>query len=686
MKASPDNKYLKRLSMLFAGVVVAASFFTACSDDPAGSETDITVTAEFTADPDEPKAGETVTLNAEASSVSEGSPEFNWALAAPSGSEAEIDNPNSVTASFEVDEVGDYDVTLTVSSGDANDTASLTVKGLSPVEELSGNISEDTTFPSNTSYRVVGNVKVNNGATLTIEPGVIIEFEAETLFEVTDGAKLSAIGTEQDSIKFTGTEKNAGWWDGVFFNRVTHPDNEMEYVIIEYAGGASIHSSIPETGLAVGRSLYDARMSLNNSTIRHSGGLGLFIHANGAMPGSANNTFTDNTTGAAGVYTSTMHFLDSSSTYTGNDEDYVLVEANTLSDDATWQALDVPYATYGDASLNDAELTIEPGARFAFDAQSGLVINSGTIIAEGTEDDPILFTGLREEAGWWDGIFVTKTTHPDNLLNYIIVEYAGNEAAHGSTVPANLTVARSLYDASVSIKNSVFRNGAGVGLNIHSNGDIPGSENNTYTKNTEGPVELPTSKMHYLDSGSSFTGNADGEDFVWVNGNTREGDATWQPLNVPYGMKGSSAVEDGELTIEPGAIFAFDSQSDLVFGSASVIRAIGTEDDPILFTGIREEPGWWNGITVSKTEHPDNAMEYVTIEYGGGEEFHSSTEPANLTIGRSLYDAYLSVTNSTIQDSDDVGIYIHSNGATNANICSDNDFSGNAGDDCSDNQ
>lgn len=675
----------KTVQYLLTATVITVLGLAGCKDDPSGNA-DIEVTAGFSIDPEEAKVGETVTVDAGSSTASDGSLEYSWNLSSPAGSEAEIDQPTSSTASFEVDVTGDYEVTLTVSAGDASDTDTKSVKGLAPVEEISGNISEDQTFPTDTFYRVVGDVKVTNGATLTIEPGVVIEFEAETSFEVTDDARLSAIGTEQDSIKFTGTEESDGWWDGVFFNKVTHPDNEMEYVIIEYAGGASMHSSIPEAGLAIGRNLYEARMSLNNSTIRHSGGLGLFIHANGEMPDSGNNTFTDNAAGAAGVYTNTMHFMDGSSSYTGNDEEYVLVEANKLSENATWQALDVPYAIYGDATIDEAELTIEEGAQFAFDAQSGLTIDSGIIIAKGTEDDPVLFTGLREEAGWWDGLYVTKTTHPDNLLDHIVVEYAGNEAAHSSTKPANLTVGRSLYDATVSVTNSIFRHSGGVGMYVHSNGDIPGSAENTYTENTDGPVELPTSKMHYLDSGSSFTGNADGEDFVWVNGNTREGDATWQPLDVPYGMKGSSDVEDGELTIEPGATFAFDTQADLVFGAGSTVRAIGTEDDPIVFTGTREEPGWWNGIAVTKTEHPDNAMEYVIIEYGGGEEFHSSTDPANLTIGRSLYNAYLSVTNSTIQDSDGAGIYIHGNGSTNEDICSDNEFSGNDGENCSDNQ
>lgn len=685
MKVSSNTEYFKKLTTFFlVGVIVSVTGLTACKDDPAGSETDITVTAEFAADPDEPKAGETVTLNAEASSVSEGSPEFSWTLATPAGSDAEIDNPGSVTASFEVDVAGDYDVSLTVSSGDASDSATLSITALPPVEEISGSISEDMTLTSNLLYIVVGDLTVNNGATLTIEPGTILEFESDVSMEIVSDARLSAIGTEQDSIFFTGTQKNNGYWAGLYFQNAAHPDNQLEYVVMEYAGSRASHGSTEPANLVLGRTSYNARVSVNNSVFRYSGGLGLFIHSNGSMPDSGNNTFTENESGAAGVFTSGIHNLNSSSDFSGNlnENDYVWVEGNRVTEDVTWQALNVPYAVKGSSDVQDAELTIDAGAEFAFDAESELVFGNGSITqALGTDDNPIRFTGLTETPGWWKGIQFRNTTHPDNLLDNVIVEYAGGEAFHGSTEPANLTLGRTSYDARVTVKNSTFQYSGGVGLFVHTNGDMDGSENNTYTNNADGPVELPTSKAHYLDSGSTFTGNTEDTDYAWVNGNTLAEDATWQPLDVPYGMKGTSEI-DAELIIEPGSEFAFDTEASLIFDSESIVNVTGTEDEGILFTGTRQTPGWWNGIHVRGTEHPDNTMEYVTIEYGGGESFHSSVEAANLAIGRTSYTGYLSVTNSIIRESDNVGIYVNSNSEGNADICSDNEFADNGSDNC----
>lgn len=680
--------FRKALKFIFLGVAISMAGFTACKDDPAGN-TDVEVTASFTYDPQHPKAGDVVTLNAETSTATDGAPDFAWELSAPAGSQAEIDNPSSHTATFRVDEAGDYHITLTVTSGGVSDTENATIKALPPVEEISGYIDSDRTLPGNTHYRVVGDLTVRNGATLTIEPGVVMEFESETALQITNDARLSAIGTEQDSIRFTGTTKTAGWWDGIYLYNATHPDNQMDYAVVEYGGGNAFHNSVAPGNLVIGRSSYSAAISVNNSTFRQSGGVGVSIHAGAKMPGSANNTYTKNADGAAGVYASSMHYLDSSSSYTGNAEgaDYVIVDGNTLEENATWQALDVPYAIYDNVVVTDARLTIEAGAEFAFDAQTGLTLGSESITqANGTENSPIIFTGLTKEAGWWNGIYVFNTTHPDNLLDGIVVEYAGGEAFTTSTEPANLTVGRSSYSSSVTVKNSTFRNSKGVGMFVHASSDIPGSEINTYTGNDEGPVSFPTSKIHYLDNNSTFTGNASGTDYAIVRGNTLEDDATWQPLDVPYGMKGKSQIKTAELTIEPGAQFAFDAQARLEFGEESVIQLIGTDEKEILFTGMREEAGWWDGIFVFDTTHPDNTMEYVTIEYAGRVQMHSSSDPANLVVGRSSYPAHLSVTNSTFRNSNDTGLYIHSQSTTNADVCSANNFSGNGGTDCSDNQ
>ena len=74
---------------------------------------------------------------------------------------------------------------------------------------------------------------------------------------------------------------------------------------------------------------------------------------------------------------------------------------------------------------------------------------------------------------------------------------------------------------------------------------------------------------------------------------------------------------DGELSIGPGARLVF--QQDTGMSVPGSLSAVGTEADPIVFTAEQAIAGYWDGLEYSYSDSPDNALDYVTIEYGGGE-------------------------------------------------------------------
>jgi len=80
--------------------------------------------------------------------------------------------------------------------------------------EVSGIISENTTWSNDYLYIVTGNVLVEEGVTLTIEPGTRIQFCPEKYLRI-DGC-LIAIGTEDSMIVFTSNAQNPapGDWGG----------------------------------------------------------------------------------------------------------------------------------------------------------------------------------------------------------------------------------------------------------------------------------------------------------------------------------------------------------------------------------------------------------------------------------------------------------------------------------------
>lgn len=86
---------------------------------------------------------------------------------------------------------------------------------------LTGVIDKDLVLSKKDTYLLTGNVYVTNGATLTIEPGVVIRADVEMLSSlvITKGSKIIAKGTETDPIVFTSNksdaERKAGDWGGL---------------------------------------------------------------------------------------------------------------------------------------------------------------------------------------------------------------------------------------------------------------------------------------------------------------------------------------------------------------------------------------------------------------------------------------------------------------------------------------
>jgi hypothetical protein len=129
---------------------------------------------------------------------------------------------------------------------------------------------------------------------------------------------------------------------------------------------------------------------------------------------------------------------------------FILDENDPINGNEYHWKTDKPYVIYGYALADAKILTIDPGARIHFHADSGLIIGTGASLkANGTLEDKIIFEGDRLEpgfsnvAGQWETIWLTS-------------ESTANEIEH------------------VIIKNAV------VGLNIDSN-----DGNYTPIKNTE---------------------------------------------------------------------------------------------------------------------------------------------------------------------------------------------------------
>lgn len=80
----------------------------------------------------------------------------------------------------------------------------------------------------------------------------------------------------------------------------------------------------------------------------------------------------------------------------------------------------------------------------------------------------------------------------------------------------------------------------------------------------------------------------------------------------------------GDVTIEPGVTIAFATDAGLGVEGGS-LKAAGTSDKKITFTGIEKVPGAWAGIYFESND-AKNELSNTVIEYAGGSRFNSNND------------------------------------------------------------
>lgn len=596
---------------------------------------------------------------------------FGWALSAPSGSQAVLSASSVSSVRLTPDVAGDFTVTVTVSddNGGSKD-APTTITATAPSSvEVSDDITTNTTWDAETTYRVTTIVDITNDATLTIEPGTRVEFQADAGLHIDgNGSALVADGTSDDSILMTGTQSNAGFWDGVTFYS-NNANNVLNHVTIEYAG--SQRSSYIEVNGAVSLD-NNASVRITNTTITDSGERGIVVDPGSEIPEFAGNTFTSNGGAPMRIPATLYGVPDAASSYADNTNSYVEVYAENIEADATVAALDVPYRVFNRHTITGtAMLTVSAGVIMQFNADASLYVsgNNAALAVNGTSSDLVTLTGVNAAPGSWDGIGVASS-NPKNQITHAVIEYAGG--ARLSYIDETAALALN-NGATIEVTNTTIRDSDAFGIHLDSNARLPNFASNTFTGNGNAPVNLPASAMADMDGNSTFTDNPNAYVRVWDQDIVE--DATINALDVPYRIFGSPYVSGNAfVTVSAGVTMEFTANARFGAGSDGAVAFEGTQNNRIQLTGTQTptDGGFWDGIGFYSSD-TRNRMVYTDVEYGGAGRLSYIDAPANVALNDG---ARLTIENTAMNYSGGYGGY--ADDGTSANVtASNNTFTGN---------
>jgi len=118
-----------------------------------------------------------------------------------------------------------------------------------------------------------------------------------------------------------------------------------------------------------------------------------------------------------------------------------------------------------------------------------------------------------------------------------------------------------------------------------------------------------------------------------------------------YVVSGSYTIQ-ASVVIEPGTVIVMKPGAQITIEGSGSLKAVGTTDLPIIFTGESKTSGSWNKI-LFRSNNSNNQLIHTIIEYGGGDASYNASVYGYLN-GR------VSIANSTIRYGQNYGVLIYS--------------------------
>jgi flagellar hook assembly protein FlgD len=507
---------------------------------------------------------------------------------------------------------------------------------------VSSNITTNTEWAvAGSPYVIMNPISVSSGVTLTVDPGVVVQFVTGGNHLDVNGT-LMAVGTSASPISFTSAAATpaAGNWSYVSFTAGASA-SQLSYVTFQYGGynwGSMVfvqgssptfdHVTIASSStIGLDMNTPGGAATITNSTFSNNGSYGLNLVAANSVSLSG-TAFTGNSSYAVGAEPGTHLLGLTNVTATGNGVNAVGYRGGTISAAETWLH-GMNWVLTGSVTVGTAvTLTVDAGTVVALASGNHLDLH-GTLVAAGTSASPISFTSASATPAAGDWAYVAFTSGASaSQLSYVTFQYGGYY--WGATVfvqgssPAfdHITIASSssigLYlntpGGAPTITNSTFSNNASYGLNLIAANSVSLS-NTAFTGNSSYAVGAEPG-THLLGL-TNITATGNGVNAVGYRSGTINVAETW--------LHGMTWVLTGTVTVGAAATLTVDAGTVVEFvngwyslGVNGTLMAVGTSANPISFTSASATPaaGNWGYVSFSAGASASQ-LSYVTFQYGG---------------------------------------------------------------------
>jgi hypothetical protein len=332
-------------------------------------------------------------------------------------------------------------------------------------------------------YKANGLLRVENNATLTIEPGVTIQFTHTSKgggLQVRGGATVKASGTAEKRIRFLGPTDESGSWVGIRIETTT--DNRFDYCDFVNMGNSNNSST--------GGFWINGKVGFTHCKLSNGVGNGIYFHYD-PQNISQLSVFTNNVIEGYGTPVSNssrnavkiLEKFDMTSDLTNNRNKYIGVRDATMEESVTINRTTVPYYfSHGALHLETYTLTINEGVTIYMAERNVISGNSGRLMINGTASNKVRFTRLPDGGAYfWNRIAFGA---PGSIIKHCIFEYGGGGSQYVGALEIWST-------ANLTLENVAVNNAKYYGVYFHDNsGWTVNHSNVTFSGNGLGNVHL----------------------------------------------------------------------------------------------------------------------------------------------------------------------------------------------------